>query len=213
MIQLNLPPCISIVLSGSMFSWLKKLYDWVLHWAETEYAIPALMALAFAESSFFPIPVDILLIAMAVATPRRSFEYASYASLFSVMGGVGGYIIGSQFMEMMGWPIIHFYGYESQFNSLSEAFRHYNFFAVLAAALTPIPYKVFTITAGAVSADFMEFFVASAIGRSFRFFAVSTLIFFLGDSIKAFIEKYFNLLSVIFTFLLIGGFFIIKYLF
>ena len=137
----------------------------------------------------------------------------SYASLFSVMGGVGGYIIGSQFMGIMGWPIIHFYGYESQFNSLSEAFRHYNFFTVLAAALTPIPYKVFTITAGAVSADFMEFFVASAIGRSFRFFAVATLIFFFGDSIKVFIEKYFNLLSVIFTFLLIGGFFIIKYLF
>ena len=196
-----------------MFGWLKKLYDWVLHWAETSYAIPALMALAFAESSFFPIPVDILLIAMAVAIPRRSFEYASYASLFSVMGGVGGYIIGSHFMGMIGWPIIHFYGYESQFNSLSEGFRHYNFFAVLAAALTPIPYKVFTITAGAVSSDFMEFFVASAIGRSLRFFAVAALIYFFGDSIKAFIEKYFNLLSVIFTILLIGGFFIISYLF
>ena len=188
-----------------MFGWLRKLYNWVLHWAETSYAIPALMALAFAESSFFPIPVDILLIAMAVAIPGRSFEYASYASLFSVMGGVGGYIIGSQFMEMMGWPIIHFYGYESQFNSLSETFRHYNFFAVLAAALTPIPYKVFTITAGAVSADFMEFFVASAIGRTFRFFAVATLIYFFGDSIKGFIEKYFNLLTVVFTVLLIGG--------
>ena len=196
-----------------MFGWLKKLYNWVLHWAETSYAIPALMALAFAESSFFPIPVDILLIAMAVAIPKRSFEYASYASLFSVMGGVGGYIIGSQFMEMMGWPIIHFYGYESQFNSLSETFRHYNFFAVLAAALTPIPYKVFTITAGAVSSDFMEFFVASAMGRTFRFFAVATFIYFFGESIKGLIEKYFNLLSVVFTVLLIGGFLAIKYLF
>lgn len=196
-----------------MFGWLKKLYGWVLHWAETPYAIPALIVLAFAESSFFPIPVDVLLIAIAVSIPRRSFEYASYASLFSVLGGVGGYIIGFQFMELLGWPIIHFYGYESQFNTLSETFRHYNFIAVLMAALTPIPYKVFTITAGAVSADFIEFLVASAMGRTLRFFAVAALIYFFGESIKSFIEKYFNTLSIVFAILLVGGFFAIKYLF
>lgn len=196
-----------------MFKRLKKLYDWVLHWAETRYALPALIALAFAESSFFPIPVDVLLIAMCISIPRRAFEYASYSSLFSVLGGVGGYLIGYLFMESVGWAIINIYGYEDQFNSLSQAFKNYNFIAVLAAALTPIPYKVFTITSGAVSADFMEFFVASAIGRSIRFFAVASMIFFCGESIKMFIDRYFNFLSVVFTILLIAGFFAIKYLF
>ncbi len=208
-----MPPCIVIVFSGRVFRWLKKLYDWVLHWAETPYAIPALMAFAFAESSFFPIPVDVLLIAMAISIPKRSFEYASYVSLFSVLGGAAGYIIGNQFMEVVGWPIINLYGYEQQFTTLGEAFRDYNFIAVLTAAFTPIPYKVFTITAGAVSADFMEFFVASAIGRSARFFAVGALIYFFGESIKSFIERYFNILSVSFAILLIGGFFLISYLF
>ncbi|MBH31695.1 MAG: cytochrome B [Candidatus Marinimicrobia bacterium] len=196
-----------------MFRWLKNLYDWVLHWAETPYAIPALMALAFAESSFFPIPVDVLLIAMAVSIPKRSFEYASYVSLFSVLGGAAGYIIGNQFMGTVGSQIINLYGYEELFTTLSEAFRDYNFIAVLTAAFTPIPYKVFTITAGAVSADFMEFFVASAIGRTARFFAVGALIYFFGESIKSFIERYFNILSVLFTILLIGGFFLISQLF
>ena len=196
-----------------MFRWLKKIYDWVLHWAETSYAIPALMALAFAESSFFPIPVDVLLIAMAVSIPKRSFEYASYVSLFSVVGGIAGYIIGNQLMEVVGWPIINLYGYEEQFTTLSDSFRDYNFIAVLTAAFTPIPYKVFTITAGAVSSDFMEFFVASAIGRTARFFAVAALIYFFGESIKSFIERYFNILSVLFTVLLIGGFFLISHLF
>ena len=196
-----------------MFTLIRKLYDWVLHWAETSYAIPALMALAFAESSFFPIPVDVLLIAMAVSIPKRSFEYASYVSLFSVVGGIAGYIIGNQLMEVVGWPIINLYGYEEQFTTLSDSFRDYNFIAVLTAAFTPIPYKVFTITAGAVSSDFMEFFVASAIGRTARFFAVAALIYFFGESIKSFIERYFNILSVLFTVLLIGGFFLISHLF
>ena len=195
-----------------MFIWLKKFYDWVLHWAETPYAVYALMIIAFAESSFFPIPVDLLLIAMATSNPRRSLEYACLASLFSVLGGIGGYLIGNYFMESIGWPIISIYGYEGQFNALSQSFRNYNFIAVLTSALTPLPYKVFTITAGAVKADFLEFFVASAIGRSVRFFAVASLIYYFGDSIKSFIDKYFNLLSIIFTVILISGFFVIKYL-
>lgn len=196
-----------------MFSWLKKLYDWVLHWAETPYAVPALIVLAVAESSFFPVPVDVLLIALAVSIPRRSFEFASYTALFSVLGGVGGYIIGLKFMELVGRPIIELYGYQAQFQSLSTTFQKYNFIAVLTAAMTPIPYKVFTITAGAVRADFMEFLVASAIGRSLRFFAVGTLIYFFGKPVKGFIEKYFNLLAVVFTLLLISGFILVKYVF
>lgn len=193
--------------------WIKQLYDWVLHWADTPYAIPALIILAVAESSFFPVPVDILLIALAVSVPIKSFLYASYASLFSVLGGVLGYFIGLQLMDMIGFPIIEFYGYEEQFKSLSVTFQNYNFIAILTAALTPIPYKVFTITAGAVRADFWEFLVASAIGRTARFFAVSALIYYFGEKIKFYIEKYFNILTFIFGLLLIGGFVLIKVVF
>jgi len=193
--------------------WLRKLYDWVLHWAETPYAVPALVILAFAESSFFPIPVDVLLIAMAFSIPKRSFRYATYTSLFSVLGGVGGYIIGFYFMQYIGKSIIGFYGYNEQYSILSQKFQEHNFIAILVAALTPIPYKVFTITAGAINADFMEFMVASILGRSARFFAVSALIFYFGERIKSFIDRYFNLMSIIFAFLLIGGFVVIKYLF
>ena len=196
-----------------MFGWLKKLYNWVLHWADTPYALPALIALAVAESSFFPIPVDILLIAMAVSIPARSFVYAAYTSLFSVLGGVIGYLIGFQFMSIVGDRIIDFYGYQSQFQSLSQTFQDYNFVAILIAAFTPIPYKVFTITAGAVHADFWEFFAASVIGRSSRFFILGTLIYFFGENIKLFIDKYFDLLSILFVVLLVGGFILIKYVF
>lgn len=196
-----------------MFTWFKKLYDWILHWAETPYAVPALIILAVAESSFFPVPVDVLLIALAVSIPGRSFEYAAYTSVFSVLGGVGGYVIGLKFMELVGWPIIELYGHHSQFQTLSETFQRYNFVAVLTAALTPIPYKVFTITAGAVRADFIQFLVASAVGRSLRFFAEGTLIYFFGKRVKGFIDRYFNVLSVVFAVLLIGGFVLIKYVF
>lgn len=103
--------------------WLRKLYDWVLHWAETPYAVPALIILAFAESSFFPIPVDVLLIAMALSIPKYSFRYAAYTSLFSVLGGVGGYIIGFYLMQYVGHSIIDFYGYQEQYQSLAQTFQ------------------------------------------------------------------------------------------
>ena len=192
---------------------LRKLYDWVLHWAETPYAVPALIILAFAESSFFPIPVDVLLIAMALSIPKYSFRYAAYTSLFSVLGGIGGYIIGYYFMQYIGNLIIGFYGYEDHYNALAQTFQEHNFIAILVAALTPIPYKVFTITAGAANANFMEFMGASILGRSLRFFAVSALIYYFGERIKDFIDRYFNFLSIIFAVLLVGGFVLIKYLF
>lgn len=116
-------------------------------------------------------------------------------------------------MQYVGKSIIGFYGYHDQYSILSQTFQEHNFIAILVAALTPIPYKVFTITAGATNADFMEFMVASILGRSARFFAVSALIFYFGERIKSFIDRYFNLMSIIFAFLLIGGFVVIKYLF
>jgi membrane protein YqaA with SNARE-associated domain len=192
---------------------IRRLYDWVLHWAETPYGTLALVLLAFSESSFFPVPPDVLLIALAISITRRSFYYAFIASVFSILGGMLGYHIGRGLMEVVGWKIIHFYHAEELFEQLFETFKRYNFWAVLTAALTPIPYKVFTISAGAAKADFSVFMIASIIGRSLRFFAVAALIFFFGERIKRAIDRYFNLLSIVFVILLIGGFLLIKKVF
>ncbi len=192
---------------------IRRLYDWVLHWAETPYGTLALILLAFAESSFFPVPPDVLLIALAISIPKRSYFYASITMGASVIGGILGYYIGIGLMETVGWKIIHFYHAEELFQQLFETFNKYNFWAVLTAAVTPIPYKVFTISAGASGADFGIFMIASILGRSIRFFAVGTLIYFFGEKIKHTIEKYFNLLSIVFVILLIGGFVVIKYIF
>ncbi|MBN2011332.1 DedA family protein [candidate division KSB1 bacterium] len=192
---------------------IRSTYDWVLHWAETPYGTIALVILAFAESSFFPVPPDVLLIALAISIPKRSFFFALMASIASVTGGMLGYYIGVGLMDVIGWKIINFYHAEQLFRQLFETFNKYNFWAVLTAAVTPIPYKVFTISAGAAKANFLTFMAASIIGRSLRFFAVSGLIFFFGEKIKGFIEKYFNLLSIVFIILLIGGFILIKYVF
>ncbi len=192
---------------------IRRLYDWVLHWAETPYGTLALILLAFSESSFFPIPPDVLLIALAISIPRRSLFYAFIATMSSVTGGILGYYIGSGLMQVVGYKIIQFYHAEELFIQLSDTFNQYNFWAVLVAAITPIPYKVFTIAAGATNANFGVFMMASILGRSFRFFAVGTLIFLFGERIKNFIDKYFNLLSILFMVLLIGGFLLIKYVF
>jgi membrane protein YqaA with SNARE-associated domain len=190
---------------------LRKLYDWVLHWAETPYGTMALIILAFSESSFFPVPPDVLLIALAISIPGRSIYYAAITSLSSVIGGIFGYYIGIALMEMIGWKIISLYHAEELFTQLFELFREYNFWAVLTAAITPIPYKVFTISAGAAQADFVTFIIASILGRSIRFFAVGTMIYLFGARIKGFVDKYFNMVSIIFILLLIGGFVLIKY--
>lgn len=169
--------------------------------------------LAFAESSFFPVPPDVLLIALAISIPKRSYNYALICSIASIVGGMFGYYIGVALMDIIGWKIIDFYNARDLFSQLFATFNEYNFWAVLIASITPIPYKVFTISAGAANADFGIFMIASLIGRSIRFFAVGTLIYLFGERIKNFIDKYFNWLSVIFVVLLMGGFLIIKYAF
>jgi membrane protein YqaA with SNARE-associated domain len=194
-------------------TFVRKLYDWILHWAETPYGSLALIILAFAESSFFPIPPDVLLIALAISIPKRSYSYAFICSAASIIGGIFGYYIGMALMDIIGWKIIDFYSARDLFTRLFATFNEYNFWAVLIAAITPIPYKVFTISAGAANASFGVFMIASIIGRSIRFFAVGTLIYFFGERIKSFIDKYFNLLSLVFIVLLIAGFILIKYAF
>ena len=191
---------------------LRKLYDWVLHWAETPYGTWALFLLAFSESSFFPIPPDILLIALAVAIPRKSLKYALVCSVGSVLGGCFGYLIGWQFMASIGEKIISFYGLSAKVDYIGSLYQQYDAWAIGIAGFTPIPYKVFTISAGMFYINFPVFVFASLISRSARFFLVGGLIYIFGPRIQVFIDKYFNILAVAFTILLIGGFILIKHL-
>ena len=191
----------------------KKLYDWVLHWAETPYGSWALFLLAFSESSFFPIPPDVLLIALAVALPRKSMRFALICSVGSVLGGCFGYLIGWQFMNSLGVKIVSFYGLDHKVDYIGNLYRNYDAWAIGIAGFTPIPYKVFTIAAGMFKINFFVFVLASFISRSARFFLVGGLIYLFGPSIQRFIEKYFNILAVAFTILLIAGFVAIKHFF
>jgi membrane protein YqaA with SNARE-associated domain len=190
---------------------LRKLYDWVLHWAETPYGSWALFILAFAESSFFPIPPDVLLIALAISIPAKAFRYALICSAGSVLGGIAGYVIGYQFMDLIGFRILNFYGLMEKYDIISDLYGRYNAWAVGIAGFTPVPYKVFTISAGAFKINFPVFLMASVISRSARFFLVGWLIYKFGAGIRSFIDRYFNILAVVFTILLIGGFILIKW--
>lgn len=191
---------------------LRRLYDWVLHWAETPYGTWALFFLAFCESSFFPIPPDILLIALAVSIPKKAFKYALVCSLGSVLGGCLGYMIGWQFMAAAGNKIIGFYGLTGRYKEIEILYQNYDAWAIGIAGFTPIPYKVFTISAGAFNINFPVFILASLVSRSARFFLVGGLIYAFGPEIKGFIDRYFNTLAVSFTVLLIASFVVIKYL-
>lgn len=186
-----------------------RTYDWVLSWADTPYGIPALAVLAFAESSFFPLPPDILLIALALAKPSKSFHFAFYAATFSVIGGILGYAIGLWAFQWVGHDIISFYHGEAVMEKIQILYNDYGFWGILIAAITPIPYKIFTIASGVFAFSFPEFIIASVIGRSVRFFAVGALIWKFGPPIKSFIDRYFNILAVAFTILLVGGFYLI----
>ena len=190
---------------------IKKLYDWVLHWAETPYAIPALFILSFTESSFFPVPPDVLLITLAISIPRKAFKYALICTVGSILGGMLGYLIGLKLIDAIGMPILNFYGAMDKYEYIQALYKKYDAWAVGVAGFTPIPYKVFTIAAGAFKIDFPVFVLASLAGRAGRFFLVAGIIYFFGPTIKDFIDKYFNLLCFAFMILLIGGFILIKY--
>lgn len=192
---------------------LRRLYDWVLHWADTPYGTWALFLLALAESSFFPIPPDVLLIALCVGRPERAFTYALVCSAGSILGGCLGYLIGWQFMASIGSRIVDFYGLTDKVAYIETLYTTYDAWAVGIAGFTPIPYKVFTIAAGMFKINFLVFALASLVSRSARFFLVGGLIYLFGPRIQRFIDRYFDLLAVTFTVLLVGSFVLIKYLF
>lgn len=198
----------------------RRLYDWVLHWAETPYGGWALFIMSFAESSFFPVPPDVLLAPLTLGARRKWWRFALSCSLASVIGGVFGYAIGhwlwftgDDYSKLAIFCFAHIPGFgEVQFIKAQEWYSHWSFWVVFAAGFTPLPYKVITITAGACDIHFGVFLIASSISRSARFFLVSGLFWWFGPMIKPLIDKYFNWLCLAFMALLIGGFMVLKYL-
>ena len=176
---------------------IKNLYDWVLGWAHKPNGHRFLGILSFSEASFFPIPPDVLLIPLCIGHRKKSYIFAFTCSLFSILGAILGYYIG---ITIDG------------FNNIQAMYNQWNFWIVFTAGFTPIPFKLITISAGTFNINFLMFLIASIISRGARFFIVASLIKVFGDTIKQFIEKYFNLLALIFTILLIGGFILIKYI-
>lgn len=193
---------------------VKALYRWVLHWADTPYGTPALFVLSFAESSFFPIPPDVLQIALSVAKPRRSFYYATVSGVASVLGAILGWYIGYALWSAMSeFFFTYMPGFTPEnFKYIESKYNENAFVAIALAGFTPIPYKVFTIAAGVFSVSLPALIIASIVGRFARFYAVATCIFFFGPTVKELIEKYFGLATIVLAVLLVGGFVAIKYL-
>lgn len=193
----------------------RRLYDWVLHWADTPYGQPALFLLALAEASFFPVPPDVLLIALCLSKPRCSYRFALLCLAGSTLGGIVGYSIG-----LGAWGLLNhvFYAYvpgftPELFSRVQSLFSDYGFWTVFTAGFTPIPYKIITVGAGVFQINFLIFILASILSRGARFFMVGFLIHLYGEPVKVFIDRYFNLLSILFVLLLIGGFAVLKDLF
>lgn len=189
---------------------IRRLYDLCMEWISGRHGEWILFLIAFVESSFFPLPPDVFLIAMCVAIPTKSFRYAAICSVGSVLGGALGYGFGFWFMDGIGMSIIDWYGLSERYGLVQQYFKAYDVWIVGTAGFTPIPYKLFTITAGFVHSNFFTFMFVSLVARSARFFLVAGLIWKFGPQIKYFIDRYFNILSIAFVVLLAAGFFLIK---
>lgn len=191
-------------------TWHRRLYHWVLTWAEHPQATWALFALAFAESSFFPIPPDVLLIALCLGEPRRALWFAVVCTAGSVTGGLAGYAIGMGLYESVGRPILEFYGLTEKYGEVQELYRRYDVWAIGIAGLTPIPYKAFTVTAGAFGISIPGFIAASILGRGLRFGLVAALLRIWGEPAREFIDRHLGILTILFAVLLVGGFIVIR---
>jgi membrane protein YqaA with SNARE-associated domain len=191
---------------------IRRLYDTTLALAETRFALWALFIVAFAESSVFPIPPDLLMIPMIIARPSRAFVIAGVALVGSVLGGMLGYWIGSGLFETVGRPVLEFYGKDAYFEDFSTRYNEYGAWAVLIAGVTPFPYKVITILSGSTGLSFTVFMIASILARGLRFFIVAALLWKFGAPIRDFIERRLGLMFTLFCVILIGGFMAVKYL-
>ncbi|MGI3185534.1 YqaA family protein [Nioella aestuarii] len=191
---------------------IRRLYDWTISLAEHRYALVALAIVSFLESSVFPIPPDILMIPMIIAVPRRAFLIATVCLVSSVLGGLMGYYIGYGLFETVGRPVLEFYGKDAYFEEFATRYNEWGAWAVLIAGVTPFPYKVITIMSGVTQLNLGVFMVASVIARGLRFFIVAALLWKFGAPIRDFIERRLGLMFTLFVILLLGGFYVVKFL-
>ena len=192
---------------------MRRLYDWMMNLARSDRAPHALFAVSFIESSFFPIPPDVMLIPMVIANRLKAWWYATVATIGSVLGGAAGYAIGYFFFEQIGRPILEFYGKSESFGEFTSWFNEWGVWILIIKGMTPFPYKVLTITAGVTHMPFLEFMAASVIARAMRFYLVAGLLYFFGEPIREFIEKRLTLVTTVFVVVLVLGFVAVKYLF
>ena len=190
----------------------RRIYDHTLNLASRKNALTWLFVISFIESSFFPIPPDIMIIPMVLATPKEAYKIAGVATVASVLGGYFGYFIGVYGFELIARPLLEFYGYMKQFGEFENYYHESGAWSVFAAGITPFPYKIITIASGVVRLDLVVFTIASVIARGMRFYFIAWLLKRFGDPMKVFIEKNLNLLSILFLLLLIGGFAAVKLL-
>jgi membrane protein YqaA with SNARE-associated domain len=190
---------------------LRRLYDWVMGLAARKDAVWALAAVAFIESSVFPVPPDVLLIPMVLAARASAWRYAAVCTIASVLGGMLGYAIGLFLFDTVGQPIVQFYGVEHQFADFSARYNEWGAWIVFFAGVTPFPYKVITIASGATQLDPVVFSVASVLARGLRFFLVAALLWWVGPPIRDFIERRLALVTTAFCVLLLGGFVVARY--
>ena len=190
----------------------RRIYDHTLNLASRKNALTWLFVISFIESSFFPIPPDIMIIPMVLATPKEAYKIAGVATVASVLGGYLGYFIGVYGFELIARPLLEFYGYMKQFGEFENYYHEYGAWIVFGAGITPFPYKIITIASGVVRLDLVVFTIASVIARGMRFYFIAWLLKRFGDPMKVFIEKNLNLLSILFLLLLIGGFAAVKLL-
>ena len=192
---------------------LRRLYDWVIRLAGSPSAIPAMGVVSFAESSFFPIPPDVMLVPMVLANREKAFQIALVCTVCSVLGGLLGYAIGYYFFETIGEWVVRTYGLQSGLAAFRAGFDEYGTWIILIKGLTPIPYKLVTIASGAAHFDLFTFVWASILTRGARFFLVAALLWKYGEPIRTFIEKRLTLLTWLFLIALIGGFVAFRYMF
>lgn len=190
----------------------RRLYDWVMSWADSPHGTTALGGLAFAESSFFPVPPDVLLIALGVAKPSRAYWFALVCTVGSVVGGIVGYLIGWGLWHVVAdWFFAYVPGFTREtFARVQNLYNEWGFVAVMIAGFTPIPYKVFTIASGLFAMNLPLFVLASILSRGARFFIVSGLIARFGPRMREVLERNFNLMTMLFVILLVGGFLILR---
>ncbi len=191
---------------------LRRLYDWILNWAHTPYGVPALFVLSVAESSFFPIPPDVLLIALCLARRSKAFKFAFWCTAGSVIGGVIGYLLGWALWSSIEPLLIPSVFSVEKFEHVREIYNEYGILWIFVASFTPVPYKIFTIAAGVSKLNLVAFILTSIVGRGARFFLVAYMVHRFGQQANSLINRHFNKLTILFAILVAGAFVLLKFL-